>query len=241
MKALIVDDEGSARAVLRDLLAHACPSVQVVGEAGRADEARAMIDREAPDLVLLDIELGADSGFDLLRALPERRFQVLFITAHSHYSIEALRIGACDYLMKPVNVDDLVAAVQRARANGAKNDQRPVDVALMHHDGQRGKLVLRDLDQIQVVAMADIIRCESDGRYTTVHFTGARPQFTVSVHLLEYERMLASSGFLRIHRSHLINLAHLQRVDKREMVVHLTDDHRVPVSTRKRDELLARL
>jgi two-component system LytT family response regulator len=116
-----------------------------------------------------------------------------------------------------------------------------VDVALLHHDGQRGKLVLRDLDQIQVVAMADIIRCASDGRYTTVHFTGGRPPFTVSVHLLEYERMLAPSGFIRIHRSHLINLAHLLRVDKRQLMVHLTDGHAVPISTRKRDDLMARL
>ncbi|MCB9187133.1 MAG: response regulator transcription factor [Flavobacteriales bacterium] len=241
MKAMIVDDEQNVREALRALLHLYSPETSVVGEADSVASALAEIERIQPELLFLDVEMGDGTGFDLLKQLPDRDFEVIFVTAHQHYAIKAIRMSACDFLLKPVDPDDLVAAIERAQLNLRQHGGDPIDVMLQHASGIKDRMVLKDMENIYVLKIEDIIHCEADGRYTRFHVNGQEKPILVSTNLKEYEVLLSPSGFARIHHSHLINLNHIQRIDKVNLTVHLNGGQKVPISVRKKDELLKRL
>ncbi|MBI1288400.1 MAG: response regulator [Flavobacteriales bacterium] len=241
MRAVIVDDEQNVREALRALLHLYSPETEVVGEADSVASALTEIEQQQPELLFLDVEMGDGTGFDLLKQLPDRDFEVIFVTAHQHYAIKAIRMSACDFLLKPVDPDDLVAAIERAHLNLRKHGGDPIDVMLQHASGIKDRMVLKDLENIYVLKIDDIVHCEADGRYTRFHVKGQEKPILVSTNLKEYEVLLSPSGFVRIHHSHLINLNHIQRIDKVNLTVHLSADQKVPISVRKKDELLKRL
>ncbi|MCF8461778.1 MAG: LytTR family DNA-binding domain-containing protein [Flavobacteriales bacterium] len=241
MKALIIDDEQNVREALRGLLRLWSPETEVLGEASNVSEALERINSLKPDLIFLDVEMGDGTGFDLLRQLPKRDFEVIFATAHQHYAIEAIRMSACDFLLKPIDPDDLVAAIERAKTHWHQHGGDPIDVMLQHASGIKDRIVLKDMENIYVLKIEDIIHCEADGRYTRFHVKSQAKPILVSTNLKEYEQLLTPSGFARIHHSHLINLSHVQRIDKVNLTVHLSENQKVPISVRKKDELLKRL
>ncbi|MCF8277787.1 MAG: LytTR family DNA-binding domain-containing protein [Flavobacteriales bacterium] len=241
MKALIVDDEQNVREALRALLQLYAPETELIGEASGVEEAKKAIETLQPELLFLDVEMGDGTGFDLLKQLPNRNFEVIFVTAHQHYAIEAIRMSACDFLLKPVDPDDLVEAIERAKTKLVNLGGDPIDVMLQHASGIKDRIVLKDLDSIYVLKIADIIHCEADGRYTRFFVKEMLRPILVSTNLKEYEQLLSPSGFARIHHSHLINLAHIHRIDKVNLTVHLSQAHKVPISVRKKDELMKRL
>lgn len=241
MKALIVDDEQNVREALKSLLQLWSPETEIVGEASNVTEALSRVRSLQPELVFLDVEMGDGTGFDFLKQVPGRKFEVIFITAHQHYAIEAIRISACDFLLKPVDPDELVDAVERAKTKWTQHDGDPIDVMLQHTNGIKDRIVLKDMENIFIIAIADIIHCEADGRYTRFYIDGREKPILVSTNLKEYEQLLSPSGFVRIHHSHLINLSHLSRIDKVNLSVHLSQDLKVPISVRKKDELMKRL
>ena len=240
MKALIVDDEQNVREALRGLLQLWSPETEIVAEASCVSEALGKIHMFEPELVFLDVEMGDGTGFDLLKLIPERKFEVIFVTAHQHYAISAIRMSACDFLLKPVDPDDLTDAIERAQTKLQQHGGDPIDVMLQHASGIKDRIVLKDMENIYVINIADIIHCEADGRYTRFYVKGMRP-ILVSTNLKEYEQLLSPSGFVRIHHSHVINLAHIQRIDKVNLTVHLCENEKVPISVRKKDELMKRL
>ena len=241
MRALIIDDEQNVREALKGLLNLWSPETEVVGEASGVAEGLAKIHAHVPDLVFLDVEMADGTGFDLLKLVPERKFEVIFVTAHQHYAIGAIRMSACDFLLKPVDPDDLVEAIERAQTQLINHGGDPIDVMLQHASGVKDRIVLKDLENIYVIKISDIIHCEADGRYTRFFVNGMERPILVSTNLKEYEQLLSPSGFVRIHHSHLINLAHINRIDKVNLSVHMSEEQMVPISVRKKDDLLKRL
>lgn len=241
MRALIVDDEQNVREAMRALLFMYSPETEVVGEANSVATALTEIELHQPELLFLDVEMGDGTAFDLLKQLPDRNFEVIFVTAHQHYAIRAIRMSACDFLLKPVDPDDLVAAIERAQLKLEKQGGDPIEVMLQHASGIKDRIVLKDMENIYVLKIDDIIRCEADGRYTRFNVKGQEKPILVSTNLKEYDLLLTPSGFARIHHSHLINLSHIQRIDKVNLTVHLSENQKVPISVRKKDELMKRL
>lgn len=241
MRTAIVDDEKNVREALKRLLELWCPEVEIIGEADSVHSGFNLLSEVEPELLFLDVELGDGTGFDLLRRLPERNFSVIFATAHEHYAIPAIRASASDFLLKPVDPDELVEAIKRVKESEGKLTPESLDVMLEHESGVKEKIVLRDSENIYVLNIKDLIRCEADGRYTRFFKSDCEQTILVSTNLKEYENLLAGSGFVRVHHGHLINLAHVVRIDKSTMTLHLSCDQQVPISVRKKELLLRRL
>lgn len=245
IRTIVVDDEPAFAENLIAMLRDEPTGVKVIGKAQSIDEGLAMIAEHQPDLVFLDIMLREGSGFDLLRHCPERNFQVIFVTAYDQYAIEAFKFSAVDYLLKPVASHELVAAVGRVRSLLHQHQaDRQLRVLLENVQGissQNRKLVLRESETLHVVNLTDILWCAADGSYTTFHLEDGN-KITVSQHLKEYETLLEPQGFFRVHRSHLVNLQKIRRLDKADGgTIHLTNGSTLPVSVRKREHLVHRL
>lgn len=245
IRTLVIDDEPAFAENLVAMLHNESTEVEVIGKAQSIDEGLAMIAQLQPDLVFLDIMLLEGSGFNLLRRCPERNFQVVFITAYDQYAIEAFKFSAVDYLLKPVASHELVAAVERTRLllhqhQSEKQLQVLLDsVQRLPH--QNRKLVLRESETLHVVNLTNILWCAAEGSYTTFHLEEGS-KIMVSQHLKEYETLLKPQGFFRVHRSHLVNLQKILRLDKADGgTLHLTDGSTLPVSVRKREHLVHRL
>jgi two-component system LytT family response regulator len=238
MRGLIVDDEKASRQMLRHYLERYCPEVSVLAEAEDVDEAKQLADLHKPDLVFLDISMPRKDGFELLKMYDPVPFEVIFVTAFGEFAIPALRLSACDYLMKPINIDELTAAVLRARERIQKRDFEGNLRDLFHNLNGKGpkRIALAHSSGYQVVPVDEIIRFEADGRYTSVHIEGKSP-LLVSRNLKEYESLLSELDFFRIHNSHLVNLKHVKAYQRGGVVV-MTDNTKIEVSRKKRDDLL---
>ncbi|WP_046243786.1 LytR/AlgR family response regulator transcription factor [Hymenobacter terrenus] len=243
IRVILIDDEPNSSEALRALLEHYCPEVTVIGQANSAEQGLRLLREQAPDLLFLDVEMPLGSGFDLLEALGGVPFNIVFITAHDRYALRAIKCCALDYLLKPVSVADLRAAVaksQRQPATSATAVRTFYDNISTRHQPGAGKLVLPTLQGFEVVEVARIVRCEADDNYTRFVLTG-QPNLLVSRTLKEYEELLSDRGFLRIHQSHLINADHVKRYIKGSGgYVQLSDDSIIEVSRRKKDELMKR-
>jgi len=240
MRVLLVDDEKASRQMLRHYLDKYCPDVEVVGEAEDVDEASQMVHLYKPDLVFLDISMPRKDGFELLRMFDPVPFEVIFATAYGEYAIPALRLSACDYLMKPINIDDLQRAVARANERRMRKDFESNLRELFHNLNGKGpkRIALAHSSGYQVVPVDEIVRFEADGRYTNV-FLENKSSLLVSRNLKEYEAMLTDMDFFRVHNSHLVNLRFVQGYERGGMLLML-DGKKIEVSRKKKDELLTR-
>lgn len=241
MQAIIVDDEDHIRDSLSKLLVKYCPDVHIAGTASGVVSGIKKIHELHPDIVLLDIQMNDGSGFDLLQAFPSPEFRVIFITAFDQYAMQAFRFSAVDYLLKPINPEQLVEAVKKASQLTSDHSNRQMDALqenLKTVSKQDKKIILKTTDQIHLLDLKNIISLESDSCYTTVHTTeGLR--IMIAKTLKEYEEMLAGCGFYRVHKSYLINLAHIKRFEKQDGgYIVLTNDLKIPVASRKREEML---
>jgi len=241
LRTLIIDDEDHVRDTLRKLLRVYCPQTEVIGEAGSIASARKLISDLNPDLVLLDIQLSDGMSFELLRSLPSIPFKVIFITAFDKYAVQAFRFSAVDYLLKPVDPEELAEAVKRAgdlNRHQANLQIKALEENLRSLIGQKQKLILKTSEKIHLVDLDQVIHCESDDNYTIFN-TIKGERILVSRTLKEYEEMLTDCKFYRVHKSHLINLSHVKFFEKQDGgFVVMSNDTRIPVASRKRDELL---
>lgn len=208
MKALIVDDEQSNIENLSKLLKTYCPRVVLAGSANTLDAAIEEIGLAQPDLIFLDIQLGEQSGFELLKQLPAKDFEVIFVTAFDKYGIEAIKFAALDYLLKPVEIPELVLAVNKAEDKLiAKQKTQQLNFLLSHLRNEEAapvKIALPQLHEIRYVFINDIIRCEADNSYTLFYLAN-NDKIMVSRSIKEYSELLKPIGFLRTHQSHLVN------------------------------------
>lgn len=241
IRVVIIDDEEKARSAIRSIIKHN-PKLIIVGEAESIKSGIEELMRRSPDLVFLDINMGDGTGFDLLNQLPVINFRVIFVTAHESYAIQAFKYSALDYILKPIDPIELMSAVEKASEvlSGDKLPQQ-LNAFLDHYhkkqDANR-KIVLKTADKISLVALDEIIRCESDKNYT-IFYLSAGQRIVVSRTLKDYDELLSEQGFLRIHQSHLINLKHLTGFEKKDGgYVIMSDNSTVSVSFRKKDQLL---
>jgi two-component system, LytTR family, response regulator len=239
--ALIIDDESRARLTLAKLIEMYCPRIGSVDEATNIEEAMERLKNKLPDIVFLDINLRGADGFRLLNELGTYDFKLIFVTAHQEFAIRAFKYAAVDYLLKPVNPEDLTNAVTRS-LQSLNRQQLPHQPATLPEAAQAGhesnkKLVLKTSTEVFLVNSRDIIRLEADRNYTIFYLTEKR-RIVMSVTLKEYEGMLTEPGFFRPHQSHLINMSFFEKLDKRKGGgIIMSDKSRVPVSVRKKEEL----
>lgn len=242
MTAVVIDDQEKIRKGLISMLQYYCPRVTVVAEANGVASGLDVIAKYSPDLVFLDIEMNDGSGFDLIRQLEKRDFSLIFVTAHDQYALEAFRMSALDYLLKPINKDDLINAVERAALQRSKTDlSNQLSVLVDNLEAKPKKLILKDAESIHVVPLESIIRCAAESSYTIFYLRDGR-KVVVTRTLKEFDQTLNPYGFQRIHHSHLVNLEDIQRFDKaNHQEVVLINGDKLPVSHRKKEQLIARL
>jgi two-component system LytT family response regulator len=241
MKALLIDDEPSNNENLLLLLKSYAPDVQVCAVAENVDEALKAIKLHRPVLVFLDIQLHSQSGFDLLKQLDEINFEIIFVTAYNQYGIQAVKFAALDYLLKPVDIDELTLAIGKARiaiARKQKNERLNYLLEYLKDDNQaKPRIALPLFGETRYVNISDIIRCEADNTYTRFWLIN-NEQVLVSKTLKEYVDMLANYGFLRSHQSHLVNMVYIKswlREDGGSLL--LTDGTKIPVSKLNRERV----
>lgn len=235
-RAIIIDDVLNARISLRSDIADYCPEVDVIGEAEGVVSGARLIKELKPDIVFLDIQMKDGTGFDLLEILPEVNFALIFTTSSDTYAIQAFRFSAVDYLLKPVDPEQLMQAVNKAESAGRSKLE-----VLQSNLGGSKRLALNSQEKIKVVDLDDVVRCESTGSYT-LFFMKDKEQVLVTRTLKEYDSMLSDVGFLRVHQSHLINMAYISefiKTDGGHLV--LKDRTEIPVSSRKRSAVIKAL
>jgi two-component system LytT family response regulator len=229
------------RDTLRKLLSMHCPDVMVVGEADGVVTGAEIISKHHPDLVFLDIQMKDGTGFDLLYNLPSPDFRLIFVTAYDQYALQAFRFSAVDYLLKPINPELLTGAVKRAGELIKEHFNIQLHVLaenLKSENKQHKKIIIKTAQNIHLLEIKNIISCESDGPYTTVH-TATGEKIMVSKTLGDYEDMLGDCGFYRVHKSFLINLWQIKRFERQDGgSIVMNNELKIPVSSRKRDELL---
>jgi len=243
MKAIIIDDIEQARITLKKDLEAYAPDVQVIAEAGGVIEGAKLLKSTKPDVLFLDIQMQDGSGFDLLDILKEINFKIIFITASDAHAIKAFRYAAIDYLLKPVDPDELVAALKKLREENVNESEKYklLNDSLKNHNKPHERLALHTQDKIHIVNIQDIIRCESNVNYTEFFFTGGK-KLLVTKTLKDFEDLLADQGFYRVHQSHLINTKYIKEFVKTDGGYLLMNDGcNVPVSTRKRPEVMKML
>lgn len=243
IKAIIIDDSEQARITFKmDLQAYA-KDIEVIAEASGVVEGAKLLKRVQPDILFLDIQMQDGSGFDLLDVLPEISFKIVFITASDAYAIKAFRYAAIDYLLKPIDPDELVSALDKYREQHLNENAkyRLLNDSLKNQSKQHERLALHTQDKIHIVRINDIVRCESNVNYTCFYFENGK-KMLVTKTLKEFEELLADQGFYRVHQSHLINTKCIREYVKTEGGhLMLNDNTMIPVSTRKRPEVMKML
>lgn len=241
MKALVVDNEKNIRTTIVDLITAFCPQITSIAEADGVVSGLKKIHELEPDIVFTDVEMDDGTGMEMLSKLSEIKFQVIFITAHNKYAIDAFRFSAIDFLTKPINPDELAKSVQKAE-NNIKNKLFLEQVAVMNEKNvskAEKKIVLKELDAIHVIKVKDLICCEASGIYTTFYIDNNK-QIVVSKNLKEYEEILEPYEFLRVHNSFLINANKIEKFEKNDGgFLIMEGGQRVPVSQRKKDVVIS--
>ncbi|HUX55179.1 MAG TPA: LytTR family DNA-binding domain-containing protein [Williamwhitmania sp.] len=242
LKTIIIDDEVMAREAIGNMVTLYCPNLELTATADGVATGYEAIKKHNPDLVLLDIKLTDGTGFDLLQMFESINFKFIFITAYEEYAIQAFKFSALDYLLKPIDPNDLIASVEKLNESIHKEDENLKLKAFMANiqgvTPELKKIVLKTAESIHLVNVKDIIRCESSSNYTLFFFTD-NTKLLVSKTLKEFDEMLSPYGFFRAHQSHLINLNFLDRYDKAEGgTLILKDKSSIPLAVRKREQLM---
>lgn len=244
MHAVIIDDEKHCRDVLQMLLERHCPEVTIDALCGDPEEALKVIERLQPQLVFLDVEMPGMNGFELLESCTRRSFSVIFTTAYDQYAIKAIRHSALDFLLKPIDKDELVQSVQKALSQTA-NSATKVDALLQflhQHVQPNERLALPTEDGLRMIPVKDITYCESAGGYTKVFMVRQGLPTLICRSLKEVEEALKEKGFFRVHNSYLINLSYMHKYIKGDGgEIIMTDGKNIPVSRNRKQDFLTRI
>lgn len=242
-KVLIIDDENRTRNLISNMIQSFGLDIETIPEGENVKSGIEAIKKHNPDIVFLDIQMPDGTGFDVIQSIPDKNFEVIFITAHEEFAIKAIKFSALDYLLKPVDPLELKAALEKAlNAVDNQNDSSQYDALNTNmNPSEKRRLVLKTQESVHVVELDEIIRCEADRNYTSF-FLQNNKKILVSKTLKEYETLLAGHNFLRVQQSHLININYVDRYDKKNGgAVVMKDGSEVPLSPAKRDVFFKRL
>ncbi|RLD51883.1 MAG: DNA-binding response regulator [Bacteroidetes bacterium] len=242
-KAAVIDDEANARKNLITIINNYCDDINIVGQAENVKSGQKLILNKKPDIVFLDIEMPDGTGFDLLEKIPKRNFSLIFTTGHNDFALKAFQFNAVDYILKPVDIEDVINAV-----NKAKQIQKPElsekiikQLLISVKEKTNKKIILKTAETVFIVKVEEIIRCESDRGYTTFFIKDGK-KIVISKNLKEYELLLKDFNFFRTHNSHLVNLNYVkqfQKTDGGQLI--MKDNSKIPVSVRKKEAVLYKL
>ena len=239
INTIIIDDEQNARENLKLILDDFCPDVNVVAQAGSASEARKLIAKHKPNLLFLDINMPNEDGFELLASIEEKNFAVIFITAHNQFALKALKAGAIDYIEKPIDIEDLQAAV--AKINVEESEVGNVDYNLIKtilneykNESKADTIAVPTLNGYEIIKAEDIIHLEAEESYTKI-FLADGTKCVSSMTNARYEKVLDTNTFFRVHKSHIINIRHhLKEFNRQEGNIAIMDTGEViPIARRK--------
>lgn len=236
-RAIIIEDEAKTMAVLDIKIKTLCPEITVVAQADNIENAYIEINEHKPDLIFLDVEMPGGTGFDLLARFDEITFEIIITTGYNKYGLQALKISAVDYLLKPINSDELQTAVQNAKEK-IENRIKRNNYALLKHNlkylnDQRTKITITHLGEIFYIAINNIIRYEAYERYTYIYTTDNVKLFS-TLGISIYDDLLLPFGFCRCHKSHTVNGKHIKKYFPRTSTIRLSDLSEVPVARRKK-------
>ncbi|MCL7763420.1 LytTR family DNA-binding domain-containing protein [Polaribacter sp. Z014] len=240
LTAIIVDDMPVALEMLENDISNNHPEISIIGKAKSVVEASKLLRKQQPDILFLDIMLGDGTGFDILEIFPDLKSKIIFVTASDAFAIKAFKFAAIDYILKPYSDEDLAISIEKAQSQiqPDKEQLHVLQEAVTAPNNKPSKISLHTSEKIIVVNIEDIIRCKSDNNYTTFYFKD-NYKILVSKTLKYYADMLKEVGFLRVHQSHLINTTYIKEFIKSDGgYLMLTDNSSIPVSVRKRNEVL---
>lgn len=239
LKAIIIEDEKHCQEVLKNLLVQFCKNVIIVSIVDRINEAVTAIHRYQPDLVFLDVELPEENGFALFNYLPQPNFKVIFTSAHNHFASKAFKLSAIDYLLKPIDLSELKMALLSTQENRLRDaNHQKFEVLKENLNAPYEKLALPTVDGFSFIKLQEVIYCKGEGNYT--HFVLTENQtILVSKTLKRYEEILEDFTFVRIHKSHLININHVVKYGKQKSpTVTMSDGTILSVSPHYRQRFL---
>lgn len=245
IKTVIIDDNPHAILGLREDIARWFPDLEIVGEADGVVAGAKILRQLKPELLLLDIQMGDGTGFDLLEIVPDLNFQLIFTTAHDEHALRAFRFAAVDYLLKPIDPEELKAAIEKAKKNigalASHPQQLPVLQEHFQENNKPATIAFHTAEKIQIAKLEEIFRMEASSNYTQVYFKN-KEKLLLTKTLKEFSQLLEPSGFLRAHQSHLINMIFIKEFVKTDGgYIVMVDGTRVPVSVRKRTEVMAKI
>ncbi len=245
IKVLILDDELKARNILHHYIVNFMPSISEIQLSSSVDDALEVLKNYTPDIVFLDVEMPNKDGFDFLVALKNPPFDIIFTTAYNHYAIQAIKFSALDYLMKPIDPDELIAAVERYIEKKETAEQKKelfgnLIKNIEKTDVKDFRVAVPSSKGVFFFTLDEVIRFEADTSYTHIHLVGKRP-FTASKTLKHFEEMLDGFDFIRCHKSHLINPRHITSITSDHDFIGMSDGSKVEISRRKKEEVFKQL
>ncbi|GLB51032.1 DNA-binding response regulator [Neptunitalea chrysea] len=238
LKAIIIEDEAVSRDILRNYAAKYCKSIAIVAEAANINDGIQLLEKHQPDLLFLDVEMPYGNAFDLLDKMPDRSFEVIFVTAYNHYAMDALNQHASYYLMKPIDIDELIKAVDYVVDIKNKELELYNKVLAPNVKNVPGKITIPVQDGFEVIDVAEVYYCKADDNYTEVHFKDK--MILVSKTLKYFEDLLAVHSFARVHKSYLVSVCKIKKYKKGKGGSVVLDNQReIMVSASRKSELLS--
>ncbi len=242
IKAIIIEDEEASRETLANYLTKYCPAVKIVAFAENINIGKEVIEEHKPDLVFLDVEMPYGNGFDLLEQLESIEFELIFVTAFSNYALKALNMSASFYLLKPIDIDELIRAVDRVLDN-MENKERVLSAQILKTnlhtaENQLKRIVLPELEGFEVAQLKDILYCKANDNLTDFVFVNGKKK-TICKTLKHFDEILADSGFFRIHKSYLINMDHVTGFKRgKGGYAQLSNGDELEIAVRRKQEFL---
>ncbi len=241
ISVIVIDDEAKGRLALREKILAYCPQIKILAEATNGQEALMLIQHHKPQLIFLDIEMPRMNGFEMLNELPEKNFHIIFTTAYDQYAIKAIKYAAFDYLLKPIDIEELRTAVSKIDTRENSHTKKQVELLNQNLHGakkQLSKLAIPTLDGLLFYDLSDIVHLEANSNYTNIYLSN-KTKITASKTLKEFEELLPEEIFFRTHHSHLINLNYIKRYIKGDGgQIELQNGAFIDVSRRKKEEFL---
>jgi len=242
LKVFISEDEPKTLNSIISIIENYCSGINISGYAQSVKEAVAYLNNHEVDLLLLDVNFPDGTAFDILSNLNAFDKKVIFITAHEKYAIQAIKLSASDYLLKPLDPKELISSIEKVKSELKKEPHLKENLAtllanLQTTEKKKKKIVLKTHERIHVIEIANIIRCESDSSYTTFILNNSK-KILVSKNLKEYDELLNEQGFIRTHKSHLVNSDHIKSFEKNTGYLIMKDDSKIPVSVRRKEFVL---